>query len=80
MLLQTVVHASTTQGFMCAVARCQEFKSPNQSFAVPWIHFLPPGRFAYFNQSGNHAHTLAPHCGSAAADDLKTDKQIVITE
>ncbi len=29
-------------------------------------------RFAYFKQSGNHAHTLAPHCGSEPDDDLKT--------
>ncbi len=28
--------------------------------------------FAYFKQSGNHAHVLAPPCGSATADDLKT--------
>ncbi len=30
--------------------------------------------FAYFKQSGNHAHAhaLAPHWGSAAADDMKT--------
>ncbi len=35
MLLQTALHASTTQAFfMCEVARYQELKSSNQSFAV----------------------------------------------
>ncbi len=28
--------------------------------------------FAYFKQYGNHAHTLARHCGSATTNDLKT--------
>ncbi len=29
-------------------------------------------RYTYFKQSGNHAHALAPHCGSTTADYLKT--------
>ncbi len=28
--------------------------------------------FAYFKESGNHAHALTPNCGSSADDDMKT--------
>ncbi len=41
MLLRTALHTSTTQPFMSAVARYQNFKSPNQSFAVTRVYFLP---------------------------------------
>ncbi len=40
-LLRTAVHASAMQAFMYTVARYQELKSPNQSFSVKRIHFLP---------------------------------------
>ncbi len=52
-------------------ASFQELKSPNQSFAV-LITNIYPGVLLIFKQSGNHAHMLAPHCGSAADDNLKT--------
>ncbi|KTF84458.1 hypothetical protein cypCar_00024373 [Cyprinus carpio] len=34
MLLRTALHGSTTRAYMSTVARYQEFKSPNQGFAV----------------------------------------------
>ncbi len=54
---------------MCAVARYQEFKSPNQSFAVTRIHFLPGVLLILSNLA---TMCNQPHCGSAAANDLKT--------
>ncbi len=54
--------------------RLPDIKSSNPRIRASLLHeyiFLP-GCFAYLKQSGNHAHTLAPHCGSAAADDMKT--------
>ncbi len=49
----------------------RELKSLKQSFSVTRIHFLPHVLFIFL-QSGNHVHALTLHCGSAAADDLKT--------
>ncbi len=71
MLLQTAVHSST-RAYMCAdgcqISRIQipesDFRCYKDTFSAQC--------FAYFKQSGNHAHTLAPHCGSTADDDLKT--------
>ncbi len=70
LLLWTAVHASTMRAFMCAVARYEEFKSPNQNFSVKRIHFLPG-----VLQSGNHVHALTLHYGSVD-DDLNTEKPV----
>ncbi len=52
--------------FISAVDSYQDFKSPNQSFPVTRIHFLPGVLFILSNLATMRT------CGSAAADDLKT--------
>lgn len=50
---------------MLAVARFEEFKSPNWSFSVERTHFLPGVLLNLFNLA-----KIKEHFGSA--DDLKT--------
>ncbi len=55
--------------FMCAVARYQEFKSPNQSFVVTRIHFLHDFLLILSNLVTMRTSSLWKW---RAADDLKT--------
>ncbi len=52
----------------CQISRVQILESELRCY----MNTLSALCFAYFKQYGNHAHTLAPHCGSATNDDLKT--------
>ncbi len=54
MLLQTAVHASTMQAFF-HVCSCQTSRAS-------LLYTLSARCFAYFKQSGNHAHALVSHC------------------
>ncbi len=71
MLLQPLSMPLLRKLFPCV--QLPDIKSSNPRIRASLLHeYTFCSVFSYFKQYGNHVHMLAPHCGSAASDDLKT--------